>query len=77
VKLRLTRTESVAGFDVTLRDREARFPGEEILLFERFTRAGEPSCCPSVTKRTFYRYDVALDRYMKYRSSVTRGPRLR
>ena len=67
-------TESVAGFDVTLGERESRFPGREVLLRERFVRAGEAFCCPSVTKRSFYRYDRAGDRYVKYRTSVRRGP---
>lgn len=69
-------TTSVAGFDVTLRERESAFAGQEVLLTERFVRPGEAFCCPSVTKRTFYRYEPEIDRYVKYRTSVTRGRRL-
>ncbi len=70
-------TTSVAGFDVTLRERESAFVGQEVLLTERFVRPGEAFCCPSVTKRTFYRYEPEIDRYVRYRTSVRRGPRVR
>ena len=68
-----TGTRGVAGFDVTLKERESRFPGQEVLLSERFIRSGEAFCCASVIKRSFWRYDETGDRYTRYRTSVRRG----
>jgi hypothetical protein len=42
------------------------------VLSEIFLRAGEPLCCGSVKKVTYWRYSRRLDRYLRYKTKVRR-----
>jgi hypothetical protein len=60
----------VATFLIRLRNASRRFRGLEIVLDERFQRPGEPSCCGSIKKVTYWRYSRRLDRYLRYRTKL-------
>ena len=61
-----------ASFGAAVREVSRRSAGREVVLDEFFTAGRDPSCCPSFRKRTLHRYDSARDRYVRYRSTVTR-----
>ena len=63
-----------ASFGAVVRDFDRRRAGREIRLDEHFARRGEAPCCPSIRKRSWYRFDSSRDRYVRYRTQVTRRP---
>jgi hypothetical protein len=65
-------TGEVSTFDVKVRERARRYRGKEVVLSEIFLREGEPFCCGSVKKLTYWRYSRARDKYLRYRTKVTR-----
>lgn len=56
-----------ASFGVTVKELERGFRGKELVLSEGWLRRGDSFCCPSVVKRSYYRYDSARDRYGRYK----------
>jgi hypothetical protein len=42
----------------------------DVVLSEDFQRRGEPSCCGSIRKTTWWRYSAKRDRYLRYRTRV-------
>ena len=65
-------TGDLAFFNARIRELEARYPGPEIVVDERFLRRGDPPFFGSIRKLTFWRYAFGLDRYARYASKVTR-----
>lgn len=65
-------TGEVSNFEVKVRERARRYRGKEVVLSEIFLRAGEPLCCGSVKKVTYWRYSRRLDRYLRYKTKVRR-----
>jgi hypothetical protein len=59
-------TGDISAFDVDVRDFTKRYRGLEVRLVENFLRRGEPSCCGSLEKTTFWRYSTARDRFVRY-----------
>jgi hypothetical protein len=66
-------TGEVSGFVVKVGERARRYRGKEVILAETFLRRGEPSCCGSVKKISYWRYSRARDKYLRYRTVVKRG----
>jgi hypothetical protein len=62
----------LASFSVEVKSLTRRFKGREVRLNEGFARRGEALCCPSIFKRTSYRYDADSDRYRLYKIFVLR-----
>ena len=62
----------VSAFSVKVRERARRYRGKEVVLGESFLREGEPPCCGSVRKLTYWRYSRARDKYVRYRTVVRR-----
>ena len=62
----------VASFLIRIRQITRRFAGPEIALDERFQRRGEPSCCGSIKKVTYWRYSSRADRFVHYRTVIKR-----
>jgi hypothetical protein len=60
----------ISAFRVRVRELTSRFRGRELTLDERFTRKGEPLCCGSIEKLTYWRYSRSRDRYVRYRTVV-------
>jgi hypothetical protein len=58
----------ISGFVVKVRKLTRRYRGLEVVLNERFNRRGEPACCGSISKTTYWRYSRARDRYVRYRT---------
>jgi hypothetical protein len=65
-------TGEVSSFDVKVRERARRYRAKEVVLSEVFLRPGEPFCCGSVRKLTYWRYSRARDKYLRYRTKVRR-----
>jgi hypothetical protein len=62
----------VSSFEVKVRERAARYRGKEVVLSEVFTRPGEPLCCGSVRKLSYWRYSRARDKYVRYKTKIKR-----
>jgi hypothetical protein len=62
----------VSSFDVKVRERARRFRGKEVVLSEVFTRAGDPLCCGTVRKLSYWRYSRARDKYVRYKTKIAR-----
>jgi hypothetical protein len=62
----------VSSFDVKVRERARRFRGKEVVLSEVFTRDGDPLCCGTVRKLSYWRYSHARDKYVRYKTKVQR-----
>jgi hypothetical protein len=60
----------ISAFFVRVRNITKRYRGLEIALNERFNRPGEPTCCASISKLTYWRYSRARDRYVRYRTKL-------
>jgi hypothetical protein len=60
----------ISAFFVSIRNIKKRYRGLEIALNERFNRPGEPTCCASISKVTYWRYSRARDRYVRYRTKL-------
>jgi len=65
-------TGEVSGFQVKVRERARRYRGKEVVLAEFFLVEGEPLCCGSVKKVTWWRYSRGGDRYVRYRTKIRR-----
>jgi hypothetical protein len=65
----------VSGFEVKVGERARRYRGKEVALAEIFTRPGEPLCCGSVKKVSYWRYSPGRDKYVRYKTKVKRKPR--
>ena len=65
----------LSAFELSAKQLTDRFAGREVLLVERFARLGDDACCPSIARRTSYRYDRGRDRYVRYGTTVVRRPR--
>ena len=63
-------TLEAVGFGLVIRELEARYRGRELVLQEGFARNGDSFCCPSVVKRSYFRYDRRRDRYVRYATKV-------
>jgi hypothetical protein len=61
-----------ASFGAKLKELVRRFPGREIVLIEGWVRRGDALCCPSIIKRSYYRYDATRDRYTRYKARIQR-----
>jgi hypothetical protein len=62
----------VSNFDVKVRERAHRFRGKEVVLSEVFTRPGDPLCCGTVRKLSYWRYSRARDKYVRYKTKIQR-----
>jgi hypothetical protein len=62
----------VSSFDVKVRERARRFRGKEVVLSEVFTRPGDPLCCGTVRKLSYWRYSRARDKYIRYKTKIKR-----
>lgn len=62
----------VSSFDVKIRERAHRYRGKEVVLSEVFTRDGDPLCCGTVRKLSYWRYSRARDKYVRYKTKVQR-----
>jgi hypothetical protein len=65
-------TGEISSFEVKVRERSRRYRGKEIVLSEIFLKKGEPFCCGSVKKVTYWRYSHPRDKYVRYRTKVKR-----
>jgi hypothetical protein len=62
-----------ANFAAAVRNVTRRYRGREVLLDELYvTRRLPAGCCPSYRKRRYFRYSVARDRYVVYRTRLKR-----
>jgi hypothetical protein len=66
----------ITGFSAGYRRRKGS-KALDVVLKEQFLRKGEPLCCGSIRKTTFWRYSASLDRYFVLRSQVKYGKRIR
>jgi hypothetical protein len=66
-------TVAMTDFVAVVKDFTRRFKGDELRLSEGFAKRTDPLCCPTFEKTSFYRYDRAKDRYVRYSSKVTRN----
>jgi hypothetical protein len=62
----------VSSFEVKVGERSRRYRGKEIALAEVFTRPGEPLCCGSVKKVSYWRYSRGRDKYVRYKTKIRR-----
>jgi hypothetical protein len=67
-------TGEVSSFEAKVAERARRYRGKEVVLSEVFLKAGEPLCCGSVKKVTYWRYSRGRDKYVRYRTKVKRRP---
>ena len=65
-------TGDIAAFGAGYRKRK-RSRLLDVRLIEDFQRKGEPSCCGSIHKTTYWRYSAKRDRYVRYRTRVRYG----
>ena len=65
-------TGEVSSFEVRVGERSARYHGKEVALAEIFLEPGEPFCCGSVKKVTYWRYGHGRDQYVRYKTKVKR-----
>lgn len=65
-------TVTASTFSVLVKDIERRFRGKELRLTEGFVTRSDAFCCPSVRKSTYFRYDAARDRHVRYRTCLRR-----
>ena len=56
----------------TLRDFSRHFKGKEIRLRETYVDRNDAFCCPSFARTTFFRFNRAKDRYVRYSTRVKR-----
>ncbi len=68
------KTRGLASWGISVRELEGRFGGKEVLLDEGFARTGERLCCPTLHKLTYYRFNAALDHYVRYSTKLQRRP---
>ena len=62
-----------SSFAAAVRNVERRFAGREVILDEFYVTEEIPAgCCPSFRKRRFFRYSSSSDKYVRYRTQVTR-----
>jgi hypothetical protein len=66
---------ALTDFELTIRNFSRRYHGAELRLLEGWAKPTDALCCPSLEKRTFYRYDRKKDRYVRYASKVSRTRR--
>ena len=64
----------VSDFELRAVELTDRFAGREALLIERLGRAGDRSCCASMTRRTAFRYQRSRDRYLRYSTITSQRP---
>ena len=62
----------VSSFEVKVRERARRFRGKEVVLSEVFTRPGDPLCCGTVRKLSYWRYSRSRDKYLRYKTKIKR-----
>jgi hypothetical protein len=62
----------VTGYGVSVRDYSSDHRGREIRLQESLVRNGEPPLAASRRRLSYWRYSRAGDRWVRYRSRVTR-----
>ncbi len=55
-----------------LRDFTRRYRGKEIRLSETYVDRNDAFCCPSFERVSYFRFSRARDRYVRYRSRVSR-----
>lgn len=61
------------GFYASLRDYSPESAGEEVRLTETYVDRAGSFCCPSARRITHFRYEPQRDRYVRYRTRVTRA----
>jgi len=49
-----------------------RYAGLELRTIESYARAGDPGCCPTWERTTYWRFDTGRDRYRTYRTKLVR-----
>jgi hypothetical protein len=62
----------VSNYGLTLRDYSADHRGREVRLQESLARAGDPPPAAARQRLSYWRYSRAGDRWVRYRSRVTR-----
>lgn len=63
-------TMGAVSFGTKVKELERRYRGKELVLIEGWVRRGDSFCCPSVMKRSYYRYDPVRDRYARYKTKL-------
>lgn len=62
-----------SNFAAAVRNVTRRYRGREVVLDEFYvTRRLPAGCCPTYRKRRYFRYVVSRDRYVRYRTRITR-----
>lgn len=65
-------TGDVGNWAVKVAERAHRFRGKEVILSEVFLRQGEPECCGTVRKLSYWRYSRKRDKYLRYKTKIQR-----
>ena len=66
---------AVVNFRAQAKEWSRRYAGKEIRLEEGLMRPGEPLCCPSLARITFFRYSPSPECYVVYSTRLV-GDRL-
>lgn len=69
---RRPRGTSFSTGALQVKDFTKRYPGLELRTIESYARAGDPGCCPTWQRTTYWRFDRADDRYRTYRTKLVR-----
>ena len=69
---RRPKGSSFSTGSLVVKDFTKRFAGLELRTLESYARAGDPGCCPTWQRTTYWRFDKAADRYRTYRTKLVR-----
>jgi hypothetical protein len=64
--------EGRIGFSPFLGNFSKRFGGREIRMIETYVDRDDAFCCPSFRRVTYFRFRFGTDRYVRYRTRVSR-----
>ena len=69
---RRPRGSSFSTGALQIKDFTKRYAGLELRTIESYARGGDPGCCPTWQRTTYWRFDRARDRYRTYRTKLVR-----
>ena len=69
---RRPKGSSFSTGSLQIKDFTKRYGGLELRTIESYARGGDPGCCPTYERTTYWRFDRAKDRYRTYRTKLVR-----
>ena len=69
---RRPRGSSFSSGSLQIKDYARSRPGLELRTIESYARGGDPGCCPTWERTSYWLFDRASDRYRTYRTKLVR-----